>query len=127
MQRFDAGGHWNLPLWASNRQEDINVATKLFVGNLAFTTTQSELEQLFSEVGEIREIFIPMDRESGRPRGFAFVEFSDAAVAAEAIGKLDGHELGGRALRVNEAQDRPPSGKPSLRFNNSQYDTRRRT
>ena len=103
-----SGRHWSRPLRASNRQEDINVATKLFVGNLAFTTTQTELEQLFGEVGEIGEVFIPMDRDSGRPRGFAFVEFPDAAIAAEAIKKLDGHELGGRALRVNEAQERPP-------------------
>ena len=75
-------------LRASNRQEDINVATKLFVGNLAFSTTQTELEQLFSEVGEIGEVFIPMDRDSGRPRGFAFVEFPDAAIA-ENLGPVE--------------------------------------
>ena len=94
-------------LRARNRQEDINVATKLFVGGLPFTTTQTELEELFRQVGEIREVFIPMDRESGRPRGFAFVEYDDAAVATQAIEKFDGYELGGRALRVNEAQAKP--------------------
>ena len=59
-------------------------------------------------MGEINEVFIPTDRESGRPRGFAFVEFADAANAAEAIQKFDGAEVGGRALRVNEAQAKPP-------------------
>lgn len=88
------------------REEDI-ISTKLFVGNLNFDTTQQEIESLFGEVGEIRDIFLPSDRDTGRPRGFAFVEFVDDAAATAAIERFDGYELGGRNLRVNEAQERP--------------------
>jgi len=89
------------------RREDA-IAHKVFVGNLNFQTTQSELETIFSEVGDVQEVFIPVDRASGRPRGFAFVEFTDAEGVAQAIEKLDGKEIGGRAIRVNEAQERAP-------------------
>jgi RNA recognition motif-containing protein len=89
------------------RREDA-IPHKVFVGNLNFQTTQSELETIFSEVGEVQEVFIPVDRASGRPRGFAFVEFTDAEGVEQAIEKLDGKEIGGRAIRVNEAQERAP-------------------
>jgi cold-inducible RNA-binding protein len=89
------------------------VSSKIFVGNLDFNTTKAEVQALFSEVGEIRDVFLPTDRESGRPRGFAFVEFAAEADAAKAIEKFNGHQLGGRALRVNAAEDRPRgSGSP---------------
>jgi RNA recognition motif-containing protein len=78
----------------------------LFVGNLSFDTTQGELERLFGEVGEVVSVYVPSDRNSGRPRGFAFVEFADGATAAEAAQKLDGYELDGRNIRVNEAQEK---------------------
>lgn len=68
---------------------------------------QHELESLFSEVGNIVEVFLPTDRNTGRPRGFAFVEFEDASVVATAIERFDGHDLGGRSLRVTEAEERP--------------------
>lgn len=87
--------------------EDI-IRTKLFVGNLSFETTQAELESLFSSVGPVSEVFVPTDRTTGRPRGFAFVEFEDAAAAATATERLDGFELNGRNLRVSEAQERRP-------------------
>lgn len=77
-----------------------------------YETTSGELETLFSEVGEIVEIFVPTDRNTGRPRGFAFVEFTDQTAAAAAIEKFDGHVLQGRNLRVSEAEERqrrPPS------------------
>jgi RNA recognition motif-containing protein len=77
------------------------------VGNLSFKTTQAQLEALFGEVGAVASVFLPTDRETGRPRGFAFVEFVDGSSAAAAIQRLDGHDLDGRALRVNEAQDKP--------------------
>jgi len=83
------------------------MAAKVFVGNLNFNTSREELEQLFGQAGAIREVFIPVDRETGRPRGFAFVEFGDDAAAKTAIEKFNGYELGGRQLRVNEAADRP--------------------
>ncbi len=89
------------------RREDA-ISHKVFVGNLNFQTTQNELEKVFGEVGEVQEVFIPVDRASGRPRGFAFVEFTDAEGVQQAIEKLDGKEIGGRAIRVNEAQERAP-------------------
>lgn len=80
---------------------------KVFVGNLSFDTTREEIEALCAAVGEVTEVVVPTDRDTGRPRGFAFVTFADADVAAQAIEKLNGSELGGRALRVNEATERP--------------------
>jgi len=84
--------------------------SKVFVGNLDFNTTRDEVQSLFSQVGEVRDVFLPTDRESGRPRGFAFVEFATDEAAASAIEKFNGYELGGRALRVNAAEDRPRGG-----------------
>ena len=83
---------------------------KVFVGNLNFNTTRDELQTLMSQVGEVRDVFLPNDRETGRPRGFAFVEFGSDEDAAKAIEKFNGFELGGRALRVNAAEDRPRRG-----------------
>jgi cold-inducible RNA-binding protein len=83
------------------------MSSKVFVGNLSFDTGRDELERLFAEHGEIVDLAIPTDRLSGRPRGFAFVEFANAEQAAAAIAKLDGVELGGRNIRVNEATERP--------------------
>lgn len=93
------------------------MAAKVFVGNLPFSTTSNELETLFSQVGGIREVFLPMDRMTGRPRGFAFVEFEDPDAVAQAIEKFDGHDLNGRPIRVNAAEDRPPrAGGPRPSF-----------
>lgn len=86
------------------------MSAKVFVGNLDFTTTSNELEALFAEAGEIVGVSVPNDRLTGRPRGFAFVEFTNSTDAATAIQRFDGHELGGRKLRVNEAADRPAPG-----------------
>src|SRR5712691_849436 len=83
------------------------MSAKVFVGNLDFNTTRAEVQTLFAQIGEIKDVFLPMDRESGRPRGFAFVEFASEEDAAKAIEKFNGYELGGRALRVNAAEDRP--------------------
>ncbi|MGZ8833413.1 MAG: RNA recognition motif domain-containing protein [Thermoanaerobaculia bacterium] len=88
------------------------MSAKVFVGNLDFNTTKDEVQSLFSQIGEIKDVFLPMDRESGRPRGFAFVEFANDEDAAKAIEKFNGYELSGRALRVNAAEDRPRSGGP---------------
>ena len=73
---------------------------------MSYDTTSAELETIFSEIGEVTEIFVPTDRTTGRPRGFAFVEFTEQSAAAQAIEKLDGHELQGRNLRVSEAEER---------------------
>ena len=86
------------------------MSSKVFVGNLDFNTTRAEVQSLFSQIGEIRDVFLPTDRDSGRPRGVAFVEFASDEDAAKAIEKFNGHELNGRALRVNAAEDRPRGG-----------------
>jgi len=91
------------------RQEyDLN--KKIYVGNLPFTTNEGELRDLFEKHGTVDRVSVITDRETGRPRGFAFVEMSDGASAQAAIQALDGRELGGRALRVNEASERTSSG-----------------
>ena len=84
------------------------MGTRLFVGNLPFTATEDAVRALFSTHGTVTSVAIPTDRETGRPRGFGFVEMSGPD-AAKAIGALNGHSMEGRSLRVNEAQDRPPS------------------
>lgn len=84
------------------------ISTRVFVGNLSFDTTQRGLETLFSELGPVSEVFLPMDRNTGRPRGFAFVQFADESAATRAIERFNGHELDGRALRVTEAEARQP-------------------
>lgn len=89
------------------------ISSKIFVGNLNYETTETELNDLFSEAGQIVDIFVPADRVTGRPRGFAIIEFATPDQAAEAIEKFEGASLGGRTLRVNEADARPPRA-PSL-------------
>lgn len=88
------------------------ISNRIFVGNLSYETTQDQLSTLFSEAGDVSEVFLPSDRMTGRPRGFAFVEFADASAAEEAIEKFDGYDLGGRALRVNLAEERPARRPP---------------
>jgi RNA recognition motif-containing protein len=82
---------------------------RLYVGNLPFSTTESELREVFSRHGSVESVKLITDRETGRSRGFAFVEM-DANGAGEAIRALDGTEMGGRSLRVNEAQERSGGG-----------------
>ena len=79
----------------------------VFVGNLSFQTTESELQALFEQFGEISRVQIMTDRDTGRSRGFGFVEMADDDAAAKAIEALNGKELGGRALNVNEARPKP--------------------
>jgi RNA recognition motif-containing protein len=88
------------------------MGSKVFVGNLDYNTRREEVQNLFAEVGTIRDVFLPTDRETGRPRGFAFVEYENEADAAKAIERFNGYQLGGRALRVNAAEDRPRTGGP---------------
>ena len=79
------------------------MSKSIYVGNLPFTSSESEIQQLFEAHGEVESVNLIIDRESGRSRGFAFVEMDDAA-AASAIEALDGSDFGGRNLRVNEAR-----------------------
>lgn len=79
---------------------------KLYVGNLSWSTTEDELREMFGSLGEVESVALITDRETGRSRGFAFVEM-DSDGAEKAINEYNGKEVGGRALRVNEAQDKP--------------------
>lgn len=84
------------------------MSTNIYVGNLSFGTTDQELEELFAQYGEVTRVNIIQDRETGRSRGFGFVEMASEG-ASEAIEALDGHEFGGRDLRVNVARERERS------------------
>lgn len=82
------------------------MSTKLYVGNLAFQTTSQELQELFATAGTVESASVVEDRDTGRSRGFAFVEMSTKEEAAAAIDQFNGKEVGGRALKVNEAKPR---------------------
>ena len=82
------------------------MASNLYVGNLAFTTTSADLDSLFGKHGEVKKSQIIMDRATGRSRGFGFVEMSSPEAATAAISALNGHDLGGRPLTVNLAKER---------------------
>src|SRR6266487_3973869 len=85
----------------------------IYVGNLAFSTTNHDLRQLFEPYGVVDEIRVIMDRETGRSKGFGFVEMPDGTAARTAITKLQGQQIEGRTLTVNEAKPREPRGEPS--------------
>jgi cold-inducible RNA-binding protein len=82
------------------------MATKLYVGNLAFQTTSEDLQQLFGQAGTVESASVVEDRETGRSRGFGFVEMATSEEATAAIEQFNGKEVGGRALKVNEAKPR---------------------
>ncbi len=98
------------------------MAQKIYVGNLPFSSTEGEVEQLFAPHGEVLSVALPTDRESGRPRGFGFVEMSSSDDARKAIAALDGTDVGGRALNVNEA--RPREARSGGYRDNGGYDRR---
>ncbi len=87
--------------------------SKLYVGNMSFNTTESELRAAFGAFGSVTDVYVAMDKMTGRPRGFAFITMGTAEEAKAATEKLNGTDLGGRALTVNEArpkEDRPAGG-----------------
>jgi cold-inducible RNA-binding protein len=89
------------------------VGVRLFVGNLDYNVSEAELRAHFAPVGEPSQVALPVDRETGRPRGFAFVEFAERSVAEEVIQRFNGQGLRGRPLAISEArarEDRPPMG-----------------
>ena len=86
------------------------MSKKLYVGNLPFSSTEEDLRSVFERHGSVDSVNVITDRETGRPRGFAFVEMSEESTASEAIRALDGTDLGGRNIKVNEAQDRQRGG-----------------
>jgi RNA recognition motif-containing protein len=81
---------------------------KLYVGNLAFATSSQDLQELFAQAGTVESASVVEDRETGRSRGFAFVEMATKEEGDAAISQFDGKEVGGRALKVNEAKPREP-------------------
>ena len=86
------------------------MSTKLYVGNLPYETSESDIQALFESVGAVASINVVRDRATGQPRGFAFVEMSDTEGARRAISELDRHQYGGRSLTVNEAKPMAPRG-----------------
>jgi RNA recognition motif-containing protein len=89
--------------------ESVIHMAKIYVGNLPFTATEADVRTLFAQHGNVESVSLPTDRETGRPRGFGFVEMSQAD-SARAIQSLNGYSMNGRPLRVNEAQDKPRTG-----------------
>jgi RNA recognition motif-containing protein len=96
---------------ASITAKDIHMSVRLYVGNLPFSVTEQDLEQLFSQSGQVDSANVVTDRDTGRSRGFGFVEMETQEAANAAIDALNGYELSGRALTVNEA--RPKESRPS--------------
>src|SRR5947208_1038338 len=89
-----------------SKGKGISMSTKLYVGNLAFQTTSQELQELFAQAGTVQSASVVEDRDTGRSRGFAFVEMSTSEEASSAIEQFNGQEVGGRPLKVNEAKPR---------------------
>jgi RNA recognition motif-containing protein len=87
--------------------------SKLYVGNLPFSATEDAVRTLFAQHGTVDSVAMIMDRDTGQPRGFAFVEMPNSD-AARAMQSLNGQDMGGRALKVNEAQDKPRGGNGSF-------------
>ena len=94
--------------WSENlhRESTKLMSMKLYVGNLSFETSKNELQTLFAQTGTVESVSLIEDRETGRSRGFGFIEMSTKEEGAAAIEKLNGQELGGRTLKVNEAKQR---------------------
>src|SRR5207244_3990470 len=92
------------------------MAVRLFVGNLPYDATENEIRDHFSSVGDLSYVSIPLDRETGKKRGFAFVEFADAAQAQEAIRQFNNQPFKGRPLAVNEARAREAGPRPAGSF-----------
>jgi uncharacterized membrane protein YgcG len=97
----------NWPFLYSIKRESI-IMTKLYVGNLSFSMTERDLHELFSQAGEVESARIITDRDTGRSRGFGFVEYRDPAAAESAIKQFNGYQVSGRELTVNEAKPQVP-------------------
>jgi RNA recognition motif-containing protein len=95
----------------TRRAAEMQMGNRLYVGNLAFSTTEEALKETFAEFGEVVEAKLMIERETGRSRGFAFVEMATAESAKAAIEQMNGAVLDGRSLRVNEAEERPDRGR----------------
>ena len=97
---------------------------KMYVGNLSFNTSEGDLRQKFEEFGDVASVNIITDRETGRSKGFAFIEMASAASAEKAINEMNGKDFGGRKLTVNEARprtERPAGDRGGYRSNSSNH------
>ena len=94
-----------------NRRKNHMSNSKLYVGNMSFSTTESDLRDAFAQYGTVSDVYVAMDKFTGRARGFAFVTMSTAEEAKLAIEKLHGTDLGGRTLTVNEARPKEEGGE----------------
>jgi len=101
--------------------QELCMSTKLYVGNLPYETSETDIQTLFETVGAVSSINLVRDRATGQARGFAFVEMSDTEGARRAISELDRHQYGGRSLTVNEAKPMAPrdGGQSAGRRNNA--------
>ena len=102
-----------------NRQrpvKDADMAKKIYVGNMSYNTSEEQLWDLFAQYGTVLSANIIMDRETRRPKGFGFVEMEDDAAAVAAISQLDGQNVDGRNLRVNEAIAKPRPARNDYRY-----------
>ena len=104
------------------------MGTKLYVGNLSFNTTENELQELFAQAGTVQEVTLMQDKFTGKSRGFAFITMGSEEDAQNAISKLNGQTVEGRALTVNEArprEPRPPGGGGGRGYGGGGYGGRR--
>jgi cleavage stimulation factor subunit 2 len=95
-----------------NLEEEATISSTVFIGNLSYDTTEDELRTVLVDVDPGVRVRIGTDKVTGKPRGFAFAQFTDAARAADAIRRFNAFELRGRRLRVNDAEDKPPARAP---------------
>jgi len=97
------------------------MSMKLYVGNLPFSVTEKDLEKLFSSYGEIEEATVISDKFSGRSKGFGFVTFKDDEAGKKAIKEMNGKDVEGREIKVNEARPMDPDRKPRRNFRRDRY------
>jgi cold-inducible RNA-binding protein len=109
-QQFETRSMGTIMVGRAGRQKTTDMGTKLFVGNLSFEVTENDLQDLFAQAGAVTSVNLMQDRETGRPRGFGFVEMATEADTAKAISMLNGKDFKGRALTVNEARPREERG-----------------
>jgi cold-inducible RNA-binding protein len=110
-----ASGPGQVPQPVGRNTHEGAVSVRLFIGNLPYSATEADLREHLSSVGEPAQVVLPTDRETGRPRGFAFVDYADRQVAEEAIRRFNQQPFRGRPLAVSEArprEDRPPGPRP---------------
>jgi cold-inducible RNA-binding protein len=103
-----------------------NNMTKLYIGNLSFQTTESELRDAFAKYTSITSVKLITDRDSGESRGFAFIEFGDSQEGSAAMNEMDGYSLGGKSLKVNEARPQAPRSSGGYGSGSSYRDEGRR-